>query len=77
MDVLQRTRLRPSCKLRRVDGNHSCFLPAFRVHQNTPILVKDTSPVELRVAAILTEEFTTICDGDASELQKLDLLSSL
>ena len=75
MDVLQRTKLRPSCKLLRVYSNHSCLLPAFRVHQN--ILAKDISPVKPRVAAVLTEEFTTICDGDASKLQKLDLFSSL
>lgn len=62
MDVLQRTKLRPSCKLHSADR----LLPAFRVHKN--ILAKDTIPVKLWVVAILTEEFTNICDGDASKL---------
>lgn len=75
MDVLQRTKLRPACKLRHVDRNHSCLVPAFRVHQN--ILAKGTSPEKLMVASILAEEFTNIYDGDASKLQNLDLFPSM
>jgi hypothetical protein len=75
MDVLERTKLLSSCTLRRVDSSHSCLLPAFIVHQN--ILAKDTSSEKLRIAAILTEEFPNIYDGDSSKLQNLDLFSSL
>jgi hypothetical protein len=40
-------------------------------------LNKDTSPEKLRAAAILTEEFTNIYDGDASKLHNLDLFPSM
>jgi hypothetical protein len=75
MDVLQRTKLLPSCKLHHVDDSHSCLLHAFRVHQN--ILAKDICPVNMRAAAILIKDFTDVFNGDTSKLQKLDLFSSL